>query len=147
MRGTGQSEGDLPGERNVAMVASENPLRPFRAIPRDSGGPSRAASCRVTCSAFCQNVEHFALGFSTYLAIQRSSSNRSDSAMSVIPSRTLFDRAWLSFSLHSLSVPLGLTRSSFLYLSFSLSIISFLSLFLVELLLFPPAPELPVSCT
>lgn len=54
-----------------------------------------------------------------YFAIQRSSGNRSDSAISAIPSFVPLQQALLSFSLHPLSVSLGLAQSSFL--SFSLS--------------------------
>jgi len=61
-RGMGQSEGDLPGDTTmVAMVASENPLRPFarslavRAsrvyMPRHAAS-CRAVACHVMCSVF-----------------------------------------------------------------------------------------------
>lgn len=105
----------------------------------------RATPCRaVPRFGMPRNVFYVPLEFPalrsssfTYFSIQRSSGNRSDSAISAIPSFVPLQQALLSFSLHPLSVSLGLAQSSFL--SFSL--------FLVELLLFPPTPELPVSCT
>lgn len=99
---------------------------PRRAVPR----------CGVPRNVFYVPLEFPALHSSpfTYFAIQRSSGNRSNSAISAI------------FPLSSSPNSIFFSLSSFIP-SRSIFLSLFLSLFLVELLLFPPTPELPVSCT
>lgn len=136
----GQSEGDLPGDTTmVAMVASENPLRPFaRSLAVRAGRvymPRHAALfCAVPRRGVPRNVFGVPLEFSalhsssfTYFAVQRSSGNRSNSAISArfplssSPANSIF------FSLPSFgfasshSIFLSLFLSPFLSVSLSLS--------------------------
>lgn len=76
--------------------------------------------CGVPRNVFCIPLEFPTLHSSsfTYFAIQRSSGNRSNSAISAIPSFVL-QQGLLSFSLHPLSVSPRLAQSSFLSLSLS----------------------------
>lgn len=144
MENRGPIGGRPPSGPDVAMVASENPLRP--------SARSLAARFAFTCRAMPYTKPRRALRFGLRLKVPgispfvfrcHSRIARYDRPNSVIPAILPFCSR-PSFPSRP-SPSFDFTRSSFI-LSISLPLFP-LPLLLVELLLFPLAPELPVSCT
>lgn len=136
----GQSEGDLPRDPTLPWLRP----RTLLGLPRD---PSRLGlRLHATPSRIPSRDARYILGsISKYRASRSSSFIRGSSATIGLTWRSpRFFPFRASFSISTIS--LFRFHSSSFILSISLFLFP-LPLLLVELLLFPLAPELPVSCT